>query len=116
MVIIKKFYDTATTETGGGTETAVLENPKTEVKTPSFAEAMAKNGNRSTDIPAAKPSVNTEKKEEPKAVESEVKKVETTTPSNEAKANSESLPPTETKEEADAKPIAQSVTTEKSWQ
>lgn len=116
MVIIKKFYDTATIETGGGTETAVLENPKTEVKTPSFAEAMAKNGNRSTDIPAAKPSVNTEKKEEPKAVESEVKKVETTTPSNEAKANSESLSPTETKEEADVKPIAQSVTTEKSWQ
>jgi len=116
MVIIKKFYDTATTETGGGTEAAVLENPKTEIKTPSFAEAMAKNGSRSTDIPAAKPSVNTEKKEEPKAVESEVKKVETTTPSSEAKANSESLPPTETKEEAGVKPIAQPASTEKSWQ
>lgn len=119
MVYIKKFYDTATTESGGGTESAVLEQPKTEIKeTPkeSFAEAMAKGGFRSTDSKAEKPIVNTEKKEEPKAVESEVKKVDTTTPSNEAKANSESLPPTEKKEEAEVKPIAQSATTEKSWQ
>lgn len=119
MVYIKKFYETATTETGGGTDTAVLEQPKTEIKEvpkETFAQAMAKSGIRSTDSQPEKAIVNTEKKEEPKAVESEVKKVETTTPSNEAKANSESQSQTEKKEEVEVKPIAQSAPTEKSLQ
>lgn len=118
-MFIKKFYDTGAVETGGGNETAVLEQPKTEIKEEpkqSFAEAMAKQGQRSTDNKAAKPIVNTEKKEEPKTVEKSEQVETTTTTSKTEKANSESLPPTEKKEEAEVKPIAQPATTEKSWQ
>jgi hypothetical protein len=114
-MFIKKFYDTATVETGGGTEAAVLEQPKTEIKTPSFAESMAKGGVRSTDNQPAKAFVNTEKKEEPKTVEKSEQVETTTTTSKTEKANSESQP-TEKKEEAEPKPIAQSASTEKSWQ
>src|SRR5450631_2800445 len=118
-MFIKKFYDTAIAETGGGAETAVLEQPKAEIKEApkqSFAEAMAKGGTRSTDNKAAKPIVNTEKKEEPKTVEKS-EPVETTTTTSKAETEKpESLTQTEKKEEAEPKQIAQPAATEKSLQ
>lgn len=120
MLFIKKFYDTGVAESGGGADAEVIEAPVIEQKQekpPTFAEAMAKGGVKTTiDNKAVKPVVNkTEKKEESKAVE-EVKKVETTAPSNEAKANSESLPLKEEKEEV-TPPQKEAVThTSPSWQ
>ena len=84
-MFIRKFYDIAVADSGGGGEAEVLEAPAEtkevkEIKVPTFAEAMAKNGNRTNKIDSqpTKAIVNTEKKEEPKK-EAEVTPAETAT-------------------------------------
>jgi len=121
MSYSKKFYDAALPDSGGGADTEVLEQPNsTETKetvapAQSIASLMAKQGVKTTnDNKAAKPVVNTENKEEPKQAQKET--VATTTTSNAETANPESLPPTDEKKEAETKPIAQTATTNQTWQ
>jgi hypothetical protein len=113
MVFTKKFYDTGLSETSGGV--AEVAEP-IQKETPSIASLMAKGGIKTMDNQVAKPVENTEKKEEPKPVEKSEKVETTTTTSEAAKANSESLPPKEEKEEV-APPQKEAVTKpQPSWQ
>lgn len=119
MNLFKKFYEAAEGETSGGGETAIAEPIEKKEEPMSFAQAMAKEGRKTTkDSPAEKqPIVNkTENKEEPKAVEKGEKVETTTTTSNAEKANSESLPPKEEKKEEVKPTIPETSTTSPSWQ
>lgn len=86
-MFIRKFYDTAEVDTGGGTEVAEL----------SPAALMAKHGSKSDENSVAAPIDITEKKEEIKPEEPEV--AATATPSSNEKPSSET--PQETKSQVE---------------